>query len=1353
MKSIHFCLKSAATLAALSLSFATMAGALNIAQEPLGTGSGNTVKPNLWFVIDNSGSMDWTYLPDWVDDSICQKNIATLSDGTYSCNPGEVPYMASGFNRAYYNPAIQYKAPLKSDNTPYPNVDPTKAPGEPFIKSNPTVKSSDSNCFKSSGTAASKDNYCDLTTQFPRKRYCTTTSYTDCKENTNTEITATGRPYAYPDSTYAYSQVRYGAPYYYVMTGTPRWCNGNGSNLNTADCSGSKWTKGSYIYPQFAGLATAIAGVGATTTIRIDKAGERNGTKPGQVTRVDIKSGTTTIATLFSGSIKVFGADSKTNRNNLAVALVSAMTNSNYVAVQTTICGASSANDCKPVVKITAPWNVAVGTDNAYYNGKTITLSLVDSTNLSFTSNPATFAGGVNAQASNPGVKFEKVTLDGITSNGFALDPSTGKTYTSREDCTVSASGCTYDQELKNFANWYSYYRSRMLMMKSSLSLALENISDTQPSSGFRIGFTTINSDTDNDVPIKPFDINQRKKILDKLFAIPPGGSTPLRSALSRAGDMFGKKISSLGNPIEYSCQPNFTFLASDGYWNDDPYVGNNLGDVDASSEYPYKDTFGATNSLADIARHFYKTDLRPDMKDDVPAIKGSDEIPAGNDSMYQHMKTFTMGLGIDGTLAYDPAYSSGSSSTFEGIKTGSIKWPKPVKDEPTAIDDLWHAAVNGHGLYFSAATPNEVVSGLETTLKKAGEKTGSAAAAATSNLEPVAGDNYAYVASYRTILWDGELEAKEINLSTGELSTAATWAARAKLDDLAFGGGRKLYTAYPSGSVYQQMDLTWSNIVARGYQAYFAPRQISYCGPLAADVATKCPGATDNNLFDYLIGLPDATNMPNSYRERAYTAGSETGTHVLGDIVSTQPVYVKKPVFGYSIDTEDPGYLAFKSEKNDRTGMVYVSANDGFLHAFNAADGKEEWAYAPSGVLSKLWKLADKSYAHTYFVDGPLTVGDINDGGWKTILVGGMGGGGKNYFALNVNNPTDPKLLWEFTDADMGLTYGNPVITKRASDNKWVVLVTSGYNNHASNQPTDCATTKNCGLGGNGVGYLYVLDAATGTVLNKIPTSSGSAIDSSGLAKIANWVDDAFVNNKTQYVYGGDLNGDLWRFDITNGGVFKLASLGQPITTRPELAEVKGGRRAVFFGTGQFLQTADRNTLATQAIYGIKDDDKLISSAALVPRSFIPAGAGRSIAEGATIDWANDDGWYLPLDPGERVNVDPKIQLGTLVIPSNVPDADAAGNSCSVGGYGWINFIDFAKGSYVKNDTSNAGKLSSIMSAKALVVGVNIVQLPDGKVVAITTTADNKHPVAEVPLGTENIKPRRVSWRELTNN
>lgn len=1307
---------------ALFLVHASQAGTLSISNEPLGSGAGLSVKPNLWFVLDDSGSMSSTYTPDYVNDSICQQHMASFGN-LYSCGVGDPPYMAAAFNRSFYNPQVRYDPPAKGDGTSYSNASPTQAPTEPFLQPSPTSQAS--TCYGS--TVYSGSGYCNLTTKFPHVSWCTDSGKTNCAEN------ATATPYAYPNGAYlyAYKKTSDGAPYYYVMSGSPVWC----SDSALTNCPGVRWTS-TYKYPRFSG-ATPVAGVAAKTTIKINKAGHTTSASwSGNVSAITYNS----TQNLISASISVTGKDGMANRNKLAADIVTAINAAGWTASQTVTetggCG------CKPIVQLIAPPGSdaaadVLGVDNAQHNNKSLSVTRSSTTNISTTvGNSGRMAGGVNKSGGASAVTFTRVDVVPATASYTK--------YANRTDC--AGGSCTYTEELQNFANWYSYYRSRMLMMKSAASLAFSPVSDTNPGSGFRVGLSTISmGSTDplsgfSELKIADFETGQKSSFYTKLFSVYPHSYTPNRHALARAGKIFGGEIyTGADDPVQFSCQQNFALLATDGYWNTNienpsggPFglSGASIGDQDGSAVRPYYDAAAASNTLADIARYYYMTDLRPTLANDVPKAS-DDEVLAGNTIMHQHMVTFTMGLGVDGLLGYDSNYTIGGSSDYNAILSGAggswsgaPNWPNPITDSGAArIDDLWHAAVNGHGRYYSASDPSDVADSINQVLAAAEARVASAAAAATSNLEPVAGDNFAYVASYTTKDWDGNLEAKEIDLTSGALAASSTWSARDQLDTLGASGGRTLYTydSTKAAAADKKKVLSWSTLTS-AEQAYFAVTQLAECDPISS-----CPGATDQNLFDYLMGKADATTNK-SYRER---------THVLGDIVNSQPVFVRNPVMNYS----DSGYASFRDGMS-RPGMIYVGANDGFLHAFDADTGAEKWAYMPSAAMPYLYQLANKNYSHRYYVDGQIAVGDADSGGWKTILVGGLNAGGKQYFALDVTDPLSPKLLWEFTDSDMGYSYGNPLITKLPSG-QWVVMVTSGYNNGGS--------------GKSGQGYLYVLDATSGTLVSKIATASGSASAANpiGLAKINNWVDDVMTNNITQYIYGGDLNGEIWRFDMVGGGVSLLASIGLPITTRMELAEVDH-KKAVFGGTGLFLQVADKSNQTTQILFGIKDDDTgsvggVIGNADFVERTLITSGDYRTTDSSSDIDWDAKKGWYMQLpDAGERVNVDPKIQLGTLVVASNVPQ-DTGSNSCSVGGYAWLNYIDFATGGFVRNEQSNPNNYVSTRLTSALAVGINVVRLSDGKLVTITTTSDNQHPVNEMPPGGSS-RARRISWRELTN-
>lgn len=929
-----------------------------------------------------------------------------------------------------------------------------------------------------------------------------------------------------------------------------------------------------------------------------------------------------------------------------------------------------------------------------------------------------------------------------------------------------------------NFANWYSYYRTRMLAMKTSAGLAFQSISDN-----YRIGYTThsyTGTDSNNSEFLKIDDFTfasdgsgQKNKWYAKLYGARPTGGTPLRAALSKVGRMYaGKLLTGSSDPVQYSCQQNFALLATDGYWNGDAgykidgssAIGNQDGGTTAR---PMFDGLDSSNSLADVAMYYYKTDLRADgatgaLGNGIDVGKNNVPGSRADIQLQQHMTTFTLGLGLNGTLQYSANYLSGGSADYNAILQGTKNWPIAVADSPTAIDDLWHAAVNGRGTYFSAQNSNALVTGLSKALAGVSARTGAAASAATSTLEPVAGDNQLFVALYRTVKWDGDLQAKTIDPTTGEVSDAIVWSGQAQLDQkvAAASDTRTIYT-YDSGATSKLKTFSWAAL-SNDEKAYFknkcADNLLSQCPDLADDAArTKVDaGETLVNFLRGQSGSEDQTgNTDLLYRDRE---------HVLGDMVGAQPVYVKKPTFPYL----DENYASFRDvTQANRAATVYAAANDGMLHAFDATTGVERWAYIPPMVLPNLYKLADKNYAskHQYYVDGSPSVGDICPNAptstcqaseWKTILVGGLNKGGKGYYALDITNPGSPKALWNFTDADdedMGLSYGNPIITKRA-DGTWVVALTSGYNNTS----------------GDGKGHLYLLNANTGRLLLKLDTTAGSSGSPSGLAKINGWV-DTLNDNTVKRFYGGDLLGNVWRFDTDNlvlpdgAEATLLAQVGnvgtvgiQPITTRPLLSEIEGGGNryaVVTVGTGRYLGDSDRNDKTQQSIYAIKDkltdtgygrlrlDDTFVQQTLTTN----DAGTERAASDNA-VNWITNSGWYVDLNPnnespGERINVDMQQQLGVLAAAGNVPE----NNACTVGGYAWLYFFDFRTGSFIDAD----GTAGQRLAGNSLVAGLRILKLDNGKTTTLVTDTSGKStPQSNPESGSGGEVARRISWQEL---
>ena len=1026
--------------------------------------------------------------------------------------------------------------------------------------------------------------------------------------------------------------------------------------------------------------------------------------------------------------------------------------------------------------------------------------------------------------------------------------------------------------EQANFANWFSYYRTRILMMKTAISHAFRDLGEN-----YRVGFTTISySGVDNANPgflkIDVFNAQQKSLFYSRLSAINPVSSTPLRAALAKAGQIYaGRLVGAADDPVQYSCQRNYSILSTDGYWNTtsetsrygpkkidgstdvgnqdndltrplydgsgnsagsipDLYVAQievqtergssdnyasveqitvngqplmkyvdgvgNTDDINADAELfatriaatiglgAYRaialgrtihiiapESAGATNAtpvvttngglklniqsfqalpasartlntLADVAAYYYRTDLRTAALSNCRGDQNVcvNNVPAtGNESNFQHMNTYTLGLGANGTLRYQDNYEQAAAGDFHDIVTGARNWPDPIYFEgPERIDDLWHAAVNGGGKYFSAQNPEALAHALSATLSSIQAATGSAAAAATSSQEPVANDNTIFISRYRSVFWDGELEARSINLADGTVNTSVLWSAQSLLDQRVTSRSdtRKLIT-YSENSATHLKDFSWSALTATE-RAYFSGEK----------------------QLQYLRGQREhedrAENTERLYRRRE---------HVLGALINAQPLVVARPEFGYA----DENYGSFRDDEQqvNRKSIVYAAANDGMLHAFNAVSGAEEWAFLPSAVLPQLSRQANKNFTDNfrYSLDGSPVAADIcpsaptvpcSKSAWRTILIGGLAGGGRQYYALDITNPDAPKALWQFgveQDQDLGYAYGKPLVSKRR-DGRWVVVFASGYNNISP---------------GDGKGYLYVLDAASGTLLNKIATGAGSTNNPSGLAQINAWVESAIDNTASRF-YGGDLLGNVWRFDIDDvvppaGREAMLlatvsSSLGaQPITTRPELSDIRNGSISipvVTIATGKYLGLSDLADTSLQSIYSFKDElnvtglGDLRRNSAMVQQTLQESSDGRTrTISQQPVDWLLKAGWYIDLRTGsaatgERISIDPEQQLGILNIVSNIPDS----NACTASGRSWIYALDYRNGSYLP--LANERVVGQKIAFSSLVAGARSIKWKERTLSLLTDEAGNILSVQgpSTPASTATVK--RVSWREL---
>ncbi len=497
-------------------------------------------------------------------------------------------------------------------------------------------------------------------------------------------------------------------------------------------------------------------------------------------------------------------------------------------------------------------------------------------------------------------------------------------------------------------------------------------------------------------------------------------------------------------------------------------------------------------------------------------------------------------------------------------------------------------------------------------------------------------------------------------------------------------------------------------------------------------------------SVLAYLRG--DRSLEGSTYRTRAY---------LLGDIVSAPPVVMR----GAAANFSDPGYASFAASVSSRSGVVFEAANDGMLHAFDAATGAELWSYIPGGVLARLNRLTDPAYTHEYFVDAAPTIADVEAGGWRTLLVGGMRAGGVGYYALDVTSPgpsteTDlaAKVLWEFPNAttsasirnNLGLSFGRPILAKTRAYG-WVVLVTSGYNNTS----------------GDGRGHLYVLDPATGALVRDIATSAGTAATPSGLAHIAAYSADPQRDPLIDFVYGGDLLGNVWRFDLSGATtaawtVTRLASLvdpagiPQPITSRPELGLV-GSSRVVVVTTGRLLGQPDITDTQVQSVYALVDDASatpLIATPRIaLARKTVTIGAGgvRTIPSDL-VDLQTYKGWYFDFPgAGERGTTDPILAPGAVVFSTNQPSTTA----CTTTSYLYV--VGLATGGQMPSANFASGEVvwAGKVISNALAAEPVVVEMPGGEMRGLTHASTTSVISTRLPINaTGNV--RRITWRKI---
>jgi type IV pilus assembly protein PilY1 len=978
---------------------------------------------------------------------------------------------------------------------------------------------------------------------------------------------------------------------------------------------------------------------------------------------------------------------------------------------------------------------------------------------------------------------------------GCSGDPYDDACYTQYTVPDARLTAISEAEQKLNFANWYSYYRKRIYVEKAASLTAVQPLGPKA-----RVGLGRLNADG---TIVKP--VGFLESILgDVLGGIVKTGLnndvggwyqpafSPGYSDLRRAADEVGTYFQTaqpwadnLSSGGGLSCRRAYHLMFSDGYWDDgdgtdnaganspanenndgearfdtisgpDPY--DPLGVRQITYKYepttPFKD--GRKNTLADVAMYYWGTDLQEDKTNNVPATQ---KDPA----FWQHLTTISVGLGLgDGQVDPDAAFDAIFSKA-------TITWPPlPPADQtaeippldPATLDDFLHAAINSRGVFLNMEDADafpDLLSGLLSSIP------GRAASAASAVLNSGAlrSDTRIYQARFSSSNWTGQLLAYSIN-SDGTVGTFL-WDAGTKIPSP---GNRNIWT-YSGGS---SRGFTSSNSsVIFPQPSVCGSTTDAFCKQLIEYVRGVEPGNTSNGV-----------TVPSTWRPRS--------GWLLGDIVNSAPAYAGLPsmlypdIGGWS-GTNAPEnaagaerYPMFRENaiQGARPDMIYVGANAGVLHAFDADSGAEKFAFVPNSVLAKLTRLKEKvNFVHQYLVDGSPTVGDAFFGGkWHTVLVAGLGGGGQGIFALDITDPNNIKVLWEFTDdnnRNLGFTFGAPNIVRIGT--RWYALFGNGLNNITT--PSEDPQSQ------KGVAALIAVDLEEGPSATMTwgtnpadgyaddPLKSSRLLRPNGIVGAAP-IDvvrpdpeqaNTMIGGRdftADYVYAGDLFGNLWRFNLNSNGsgtkVFSaISASGKPqaITTRPSvIRHPSGAGFIIVFGTGKYLEQADNSqdpaTQFTQTVYGIWDNpdvnnwsvsrDKLqqqqILAEVVVDRPSPEKDYEYRLTTDNSFYWYSTDnpngmrGWFLDLiDPddnkhhGERVVSDVLVRNSKLIFTTLIPSS----NPCEFGGTGWLMELDAATGArlaYSPFDVNNDGTFSTFdyIATTSPITGKEITAPPSGR-------------------------------------
>lgn len=875
----------------------------------------------------------------------------------------------------------------------------------------------------------------------------------------------------------------------------------------------------------------------------------------------------------------------------------------------------------------------------------------------------------------------------------------------------------------QNFANWFSYYRIRSLAARTALSTAFARLDPSvrvawqnfySSASGNRLG---------PNKHIRALDIpDWESEFFGWLHSPRFSGNTPMNAAFLRAGRYVeDNRGQNTRNPYydekygrELSCRQTFHVMMTDGYGN--VWLGDEgIGDYDTAGRanhegrtltgpaariYHNKTTSGSGNdrnpNLADMAFYFWSRDLRPNLSNDVPAfvrnnttgvIAGAtpaDEVyfnPANDPATWQRMVNYMVTFGAGGTLPY-----TNPAQTLRELRTGARQWPK-VTGGANTIDDAWHAAVNSRGDFLSADDPQELVDALTSIMENVTSRQAVTAISGSSTFHRRG--EYEYQATYDTNDWTGDIVATPLVVDDSGVS-APPWpnSAAGHLDALSDAeiNARKIITWKPgptgpgSGS---QANFIWDELSAeQRVHLRFNPET----------------GGFDNEdtarlRVDYIRGQrAQEQDQGGPFRSRESRFGA---------VVDSNIAYVEAPAQNYFSNPMFPEageeYAEFRETYRQRTPMLYVGANDGMLHAINARTGQELWAFVPNKVIRNLSRLTSPSFQFFPTVNGQLETRDVYiNGAWRTVLFGTLGLGGQGAFAIDITEPTQPRVLWEIGDEHvggrLGFNYGRIAVarmkpTSEDDPGRWIAALPSGYNHNSEvdysirNMPNARPDPHVSEEGP----ALFILDVETGAVVRTLDAFPDVQPAAFGLAEVT--IAEYGSNFEADFAIGGDLNGNLWRYSLSvedsaadGRGRAQIERLlvgdpEYPITAAPRVFPDLGNGLVIVGGTGKFLEPDDRERMITpQIVFGVQEclncDTLEANRNQMVEHELTHVGDGYLGFDRIDVIPAGQRGWFFELGfhgedgidlRGERVLDRPEVsfEFGLVFINTYYPSDD----------------------------------------------------------------------------------------------